>query len=389
MKPMLGSMTVAAGSIYDPVNGDFEAVEGESLPLMRARRLRRRRQTLITAGASHLINVALLAVFAAAGTISNTLLIAFTLCASCKLAIFMAISESGMSDRWKDHFFAAPYTAATCAMMLAFIAMAPEVAIVFLCAFFLIANVVAFRAEPLRGALACLVMIGGVLALYMLADLPLTVPSRNALERLGTLLTFAATLSRIMFINIFASRMRDNLYRRRAELETAYKRIEELAEVDELTGALNRRSIMRLLDDEVARCQRTGVACTVALIDLDHFKQVNDRFGHLTGDEVLRTFAISVFANIRTIDKFGRFGGEEFLMVLPETSHDSGTRMLDRLRAIVELLDWSAFSDGLTVTISAGVATLRPGDTSESLLARADLALYAAKERGRNRIAAA
>jgi diguanylate cyclase (GGDEF)-like protein len=382
-------MTTTAGSFYDPANGDFEAVNGESLPARHARRLRRRRQTLFVAGGSHIINVALLAVFAAAGTISPTLVITFAACAIGKVAIFMAISESGMSDRWKDHFLAGPYTAATFALMLGFIYWAPSVAVVFMCAFFLIANVIAFRASPQRGAVACTVMIGGVIALYVLAQLPITLPAGNDLERLGTLLTFAATLMRIMFINIFATRVRDNLYRRSAALETAYKRIEELAEVDELTGALNRRSIMRLLDDEIARCEKAGIACTVALIDLDHFKQINDRFGHLTGDEVLRTFAISIFANIRTVDKFGRYGGEEFLLLLPEISHDSGTRMLDRLRAIVETLDWSAFSEGLTVTISAGVATLRPGEPPESLLARADLALYAAKERGRNRIAAA
>lgn len=382
-------MTATAGSFYDPANGDFEAVDGESLPAMQARRLRRRRQTLFVAAASHVINVGLLALFAAAGTIPTTLVIIFAACATCKVAVFVAISESGMSDSWKDHFFAAPYTAVTCAMMLGFIYAAPAVAVVFLCAFFLIANVIAFRASPLRGATACVIMSGSVIALYLLADLPLVAPSGSGFERLATLLTFAATLARIMFINIFATRVRDNLYRRSAALETAYKRIEELAEVDELTGALNRRSIMRQLEDDIARCQQTGTACTVALIDLDHFKQINDRFGHLTGDEVLRTFAISIFANIRTIDKFGRYGGEEFLLLLPDTAHDSGTRMLDRLRAIVETLDWSAFSEGLTVTISAGVATLRENETTESLLARTDLALYAAKDRGRNRIAAA
>ena len=385
----MGPMTAISGSVYDPANGDFEAVDGESMPAMQARRLRRRRQALFVAAASHVVNIALLALFAAAGTISTTLVITFAACATCKVAVFVAISESGISDRWKDHFFAAPYTAMTCAMMLGFIYVAPAAAVVFLCAFFLIANVIAFRASPLRGAVACVIMSGSVIALYLLADLPLVAPSGNTLERVATLLTFAATLVRIMFINIFATRVRDSLYRRSAALETAYKRIEELAEVDELTGALNRRSIMRQLEDDIARCHQADTACTVALIDLDHFKQINDRFGHLTGDEVLRTFAISIFANIRAIDRFGRYGGEEFLLLLPETAHDSGKRMLDRLRAIVETLDWSAFSEELTVTISAGVATLRPGETSESLLARADLALYAAKERGRNRIAAA
>src|SRR4029077_5021610 len=99
--------------------------------------------------------------------------------------------------------------------------------------------------------------------------------------------------------------------------------------------------------------------CSIALIDLDWFKRINDAHGHPTGDEVLRTFAIPVFANIRGIDKFGRYGGEEFLLVLPDMTDDGAARIADRLRAIIADLDWSAFSPGMQVTISAGVATLQ------------------------------
>ena len=105
--------------------------------------------------------------------------------------------------------------------------------------------------------------------------------------------------------------------------------------------------------------------------------------------EVLRTFAITMFANIRSVDRFGRYGGEEFLLVLPDMPVDGATRAIDRLRAIVADLDWSAFSPGMKVTLSAGVATLKPEETADSLLARADRALYAAKAQGRNRIAQA
>jgi diguanylate cyclase (GGDEF)-like protein len=124
-------------------------------------------------------------------------------------------------------------------------------------------------------------------------------------------------------------------------------------------------------------------------MDLDWFKRVNDAYGHPTGDEVLRTFAITVFANIRPIDRFGRYGGEEFLLVLPDAPQDGACRTLDRLRAIIAGLDWSAFSPGLRVTISAGVATLRGDENPDTFLARADSALYAAKAQGRNRIASA
>jgi diguanylate cyclase (GGDEF)-like protein len=143
---------------------------------------------------------------------------------------------------------------------------------------------------------------------------------------------------------------------------------------------------MRMLDDKIAGAQRSKTPCSIALIDLDWFKRINDAFGHPTGDEVLRTFAITVFANIRTIDRFGRYGGEEFLLVLPDTPAEEAARILERLRTIIADLDWSAFSPGLRVTISAGIATLRPDETPDSFLARADSALYAAKAGGRNRI---
>jgi diguanylate cyclase len=96
-----------------------------------------------------------------------------------------------------------------------------------------------------------------------------------------------------------------------------------------------------------------------------------------------------MFANIRSVDRFGRYGGEEFLLVLPEMDTAQATRALDRLRAIIAELEWSAFSPGLKVTMSAGVATLKPNETSDLFLARADSALYAAKAQGRNRITSA
>jgi diguanylate cyclase (GGDEF)-like protein len=146
---------------------------------------------------------------------------------------------------------------------------------------------------------------------------------------------------------------------------------------------------MRMLDDEVARAHRSKTPCSIALIDLDWFKRINDVYGHPTGDEVLRTFAITVFANIRSIDRFGRYGGEEFLLVLPDTPKDAAARIMDRLRAIIADLDWSAFSPEMRVTISAGVTTLGPQETPDTFLARADSALYAAKALGRNRVASA
>ncbi|MDU6670454.1 MAG: GGDEF domain-containing protein, partial [Bradyrhizobium sp.] len=217
-------------------------------------------------------------------------------------------------------------------------------------------------------------------------DKPLGMPTGGALERLATLLVFVLTIAGCMFLGIFSSSLRESLYQRGLKLKEAYRRIEELAELDELTGALNRRSIMHVLEEELTRSRQTGKPCSVMLIDLDWFKRINDEHGHPTGDDVLRTFAITMFANIRSSDRFGRYGGEEFLLVLPGAPLDPACRLAERLRQIIADLDWSAFSAGLQVTFSAGVATSRGDETTESLLSRADRALYASKAQGRNRV---
>jgi diguanylate cyclase (GGDEF)-like protein len=226
-----------------------------------------------------------------------------------------------------------------------------------------------------------------VAQIFLFLQIPFGIPMATTSERLAAGLCFVLTIGQCAFVGLYGDSMRKRLHKRGAELSEAYKRIEELAELDELTGSFNRRCIMRMLDDEIARARHLETPCAIALIDLDWFKRVNDHYGHPTGDEVLRTFAITVFANIRHIDKFGRYGGEEFLLVLPDTPDEEAIRTLDRLRAIIADLDWSAFSPGMQVTISAGVATLRPDETADTFLARADSALYAAKEQGRNRIA--
>jgi diguanylate cyclase (GGDEF)-like protein len=172
-------------------------------------------------------------------------------------------------------------------------------------------------------------------------------------------------------------------YRRLAE------RVEELAQIDELTGVLNRRYIMRALNEEMARAQREAEPCSVALIDLDLFKQINDRFGHPVGDEVLRSFAIAATANIRSIDRLGRYSGEEFLLVLPRASVEEAAEVVDRLRDVIGNLDWSAVSDSLAVSMSAGVVQIRSYEALDDILTRVDAALYRAKDAGRNCVVSA
>jgi diguanylate cyclase (GGDEF)-like protein len=172
-----------------------------------------------------------------------------------------------------------------------------------------------------------------------------------------------------------------------ARLREQAVELERQTREDALTGLSNRRHLDAQLSVEWERALRFGRAMTVAMVDIDHFKDVNDRFSHAVGDQVLRTVARILRENTRGVDVVARYGGEEFCLILVETRSDEGARLCDRLRALIAGHDWSAVRPGLAVTVSIGVAGLHEGaDAPDTLLAAADLRLYAAKHAGRNRV---
>lgn len=376
-------MQTAASSLAGAISPE---IAGQLTPDLLARRAHQRRQMLGMVGLSYVIDGLILLLYAYAGTTPLSTALAYVVCGLISVGSFWALSETKLNDRFKDHYVVVQQSSVSLIIMLMFLYIAPEVGCVFLCSLFVIFAFGSLRSTPQQTAIMWTAMTFGLAALFLLTDRPIDMPNRSYMERFATMLVFVMTIGRCMFIGIFSSALRESLYKRGVELREAYKRIEELAELDELTGSYNRRSIMRALDDEIARAHRTNTPCAVALIDLDWFKKINDLFGHPTGDEALRTFAITMFANIRAIDKFGRYGGEEFLLILPETTDKTAERTLDRLRAIIADLDWSTISPSMTVTISAGVVELQPNETSDSVLARADAALYRAKGSGRNKV---
>ena len=358
-------------------------------PATLARRARQRRQIQVMIAASYLLDIVVLQLYAHAGLIPVMIGPAYAACGLAGVAFYLALSETGLTERFRDHYIVTPQLIVNMLIMLGFAYIAPQVGVLFLCELFLVFSFGALRATPRETALVWTFLTLGLAALFLLTDKPISMPHDGPIERFATMSVFVLGIGRCMFVGIFSSTMRQTLYQRGLKLKEAYRRIEELAELDELTGSLNRRSIMRALDEEVARAQRLNKPCSVALIDLDLFKRINDAYGHPTGDEVLRTFAITMFANIRGIDKFGRYGGEEFLLLLPGMGGEEAARVLDRLRMIISELDWSALSAGMQVTISTGVTALRKDESSDTLLARADKALYASKAGGRNRVTSA
>lgn len=172
-------------------------------------------------------------------------------------------------------------------------------------------------------------------------------------------------------------------------LRETNRQLERLSTTDPLTGLANRRSFMTRLNSEVGHSQRTGVALSLIMVDLDHFKAVNDHYGHQGGDEVLRAVAAILAGQMRPYDLAARFGGEEFAVILPETGVAAALQVAERLRAQVASHSFAAPLAALQVTASLGVATLpSPAfDTAEALIRSADDALYHAKHQGRNRVA--
>lgn len=200
---------------------------------------------------------------------------------------------------------------------------------------------------------------------------------------------------------------REELQARNAELQAGIQRITRHAERDHLTNSYNRESILEMASREKARTDRSGEPLCVCLLDIDHFKNMNDRYGHQTGDRILAAFSRRVRGALRTMDSvnsgglgltaagesvgpiasgrsaFGRVGGEEFIVLLPGTSLGGALKCAERVRKAVVRRPF----DGLhQVTVSIGIAEYRPGETVSSLIGRADEALYGAKNSGRNRV---
>jgi two-component system cell cycle response regulator len=193
--------------------------------------------------------------------------------------------------------------------------------------------------------------------------------------------------------NELLARVRSQVRRKRLQdrLRENYRRSLSLALTDELTGLYNRRYVVAHLEELVARVSAEGLTDTALMMfDIDHFKSVNDQFGHPGGDDALRQIADRALRGVRSIDLVARLGGEEFVVVMPETPLEAAVQVADRLRCSVadEPFLIHTIGERRPITISAGVAIARPGDTVDTLLQRADDALYQAKNSGRNKVVA-
>ncbi len=189
--------------------------------------------------------------------------------------------------------------------------------------------------------------------------------------------------------DIMDNKSDDELVKLVKRLNEAQTHLKHMAITDELTGLRNRRYIVERLEEEFQRAGRSGRPLSLIMLDIDHFKQINDAYGHLFGDVVLRVVAARIKSTLRKHDLVGRVGGEEFLVVCPDSSLDDTVKVAER---IGKLINEEVIGDGIhevKVALSSGVTTIKPEDaSSDRLFSRADTALYKAKEAGRNRVVA-
>lgn len=298
---------------------------------------------------------------------------------------FYTLVRSGMSGHFRDpNLVMAQVVFALAAVSYAYAMVVPEHRGAVL---MIIAVIVMFGMYTLSARQAVLMgltaagFLGAVMAVMTQLD-PLYYPWHLELIRFELL---AGTLPALTLSARFIAEWRTRLLQQKTELRTALARVQELATRDTLTGLVNRRHMQDLLEQEWQRQERLGVAFAVATIDLDHFKRINDLHGHRVGDEVLQHFARAANSVLRATDVIARWGGEEFLILFPDSNVMQAQASLQRLTDVLATLQVSEQVPDLRVHFSAGVAQHHHGRALDQTLERADRALYMAKAAGRNR----
>jgi diguanylate cyclase len=342
------------------------------------------RRFLMAAG-TYIVNAALVSIlYSWLGFVESRVIVTGLLAILAVNGVFFGVIRSGLNRRLRDPSLTKPQIVAALVLLM----------------------YVAYYANEGRGALLMLALTALVFGLFrlnarefllivlfnqlayggLIALLAHTEPGRLNL-RLEILhwSVMSAMLPWFGLMGHYIKTTQNKLRQSKTELETALATIKHMVLCDELTGVRNRRFLLQALQNEKARCDRGADIFCVCMLDIDHFKAINDRFGHPGGDRVLATFAIYVRNALRNIDVLARYGGEEFVLLLAQTRLEGARVLAERLRRQIEELVYPDFPTEFRVTVSIGIAQYSPGEELSALLARADAALYRAKLAGRNR----
>jgi diguanylate cyclase (GGDEF)-like protein len=337
---------------------------------------------------SYALDALFLALFWAAGSVGPGVPLAYAAAGAAICGSAWALTASGRNLRLRDPSLTLPQIGTAVALQIAVVAAAPQLAFPFLANLFTVFAFGMTWAPVRQAAIVWTTGVAALGALFYATGERLAFPSATPAERWLVWSYFSLILGRCLMLSVQAGELRKRLQDSRRKLADSLAQVQQLASHDELTRTLNRRALMARLEEQRSRAGRFHEAFCVALLDLDHFKAVNDTYGHAAGDAVLRAFAALAQAGLRDSDVFGRYGGEEFMLILGATPLAAVQPPLERIRAELASRDWSAVAGDLHVTVSIGVAAYRRGEPLEQLLSRADDALYEAKRLGRDRVVA-
>lgn len=329
---------------------------------------------------------AVINLFAYTGAVSPMTGIAFAIVSVGAALVFWAIYKSGLNLQWEHPDLTLHHCTLLVLTQFVFIFFAPKLTILFL---LVILVVFAYGMVQLHyyhfavGWVSYTVLSG--LVLWLMHD-SFGYPGNSDVQLLLLWLFFSLVLGTFVMARIQSNRLRAQLSVARDELTVALAKLDGLGQHDVLTGALNRRALVEALDAELLRARRTGHPFCFALIDLDHFRAINEKYGNAIGDMALKSVSETAIKLLRALDRFGRTGGEEFGILLPATWLDQGVIAMGRLTKAVKETDWEKIAPGLTMTFSAGITTNAVNDTAEVIIKRADEALKQAKKEGRDRV---
>jgi diguanylate cyclase len=341
------------------------------------------RRGIVMVAASYGFDSLLLAGYAVLGHVSWALLACYAAAGAGQCLAFDRLVGSGWSRRFRDPSLSRAHMAVGCSVQLLFIALAPQVFNVFAFATFTLVAFGTLQLTIRANMVAWLLLALGVGVVFIAGPARFDVPTVTTPERALLVASWGLALVRCSVIGSFGLALREMVQRRQRQLEKDAKQLTDIAHRDPLTGVLNRRGIL----SAVKAAEASGRSSAVALLDLDHFKSVNDRHGHQTGDEVLRLAAKAIGSALRVGDAMGRYGGEEFLVLLDGLADaEAAVRASERVRSAVAEQAWAQIAAGLEQTVSIGVVVWQPGELLDAAIARADAAMYEAKRSGRNAI---
>jgi diguanylate cyclase (GGDEF)-like protein len=346
---------------------------------------RRRLRWTGAMAASYAVDTLFLGLFAAAGTIPPALPLGYGIVTAAVCALAWLAIVKGWNLRLRDPNLVEPLMVIAVLLQLGVAVAAPQVAFLFLANLFTAFAFGLMWLDLRRAVAVCLAVVFGAGIVFAAVGERIGAPAVRPVEVFLAWSFFSLILGRCLLVSVAANESRARLAESRRKLGDTLEQVQRLASRDELTRALNRRSLVSALERECARAERGGSPFCVAMIDLDRFKIINDTHGHAAGDAVLRAFAATVHDTMRATDVFGRYGGEEFMLILVGASTSEASDAVERVRATVAGLDWRSIVSGMPVTMSAGIAGFRKGESVEGLLQRSDRALYEAKRGGRNR----